>query len=361
MTAMRGIIMLDGPDGAGKSTLARELVKQVERRSGQARVAHSVPKAASDCWDVHSQELLEHARWAFTDPGGVVILDRFFVTEAIYGPVYRGFSAYPHAARHLDRLLHRLGATRVLCAPPVRYVTETHGRLKHERHEEFLTSMDVIARRYLDLWHGGTACEVGSLVEPYGAGEYVEQLCLQGGVKKRPGWRHYDVTIDGVTLPAYAAELLDSLYCTQRLLDVGGRPFGDCEFTGSQTAEVLLVGDVLAGPNDLSVPFYANSGSSLYLAKVLQGLGADEARVAVTNINDPGGPRRVKKLGFGKRVILMGREAEKTATLHEIKADAVVRHPQHARRFSAKDGSWVRELRAAFGGKAGVSGEKQAA
>jgi uracil-DNA glycosylase len=125
-------------------------------------------------------------------------------------------------------------------------------------------------------------------------------------------------------------------------------------FTGSVYADVLLVGDCLAGPNDLSVPFYANTGSSLYLAQTLQEIAADESKVAIVNVNDPTGVSTVRLLSPNKRVIALGKEAEKTLLREKITYDAAVRHPQHARRFTHNDGSYALEMRAAFNNLAGV-------
>ena len=351
---MRGIIMLDGPDGSGKSTLAEELASQVESVGGSAKICHSVPKEASDCWSVHSQELLDHCLSAFSGEGGVIILDRFFATEAIYGDVYRGMSAYPATARSLDRLLYRFRAIRVLCAPPSQYVEETHRRLCSERHEEFLTSMDVVAQRYLDLWAGAEACEVGQFKQQYMHTEYTQQLCLLGGVRDRRGWYRYDVSVEGNQVDRVASALLEQLQtelATAAPLDLDlGR-----HFTGNSAAEALLVGDRLGGPNDLSVPFYANDGSSLYLMQTLQELATDESKLCIANVNDPGGVATVRWLAAGKRVIALGREAEKTLAAHGIPYDTTVRHPQHARRFTSRDDSYAAELRQAFDGLAGVT------
>ena len=355
MSQLRGIILLDGPDGSGKSTLSAELARQVTQGGGTAQVIHSGLRADGDYWRGHAEVLTEAARGAFSGDSGVVILDRFFLSESIYGDVYRGASYYPTAVRHLDRLLQRFGALHVVCAPPVKYVKETHARLVTERQEDFLTSMDVVSQRYLDLWHGAAACEVGSFLQAYTHGEYTQQLCLLGGVKNRRRWYHYDVTVDGADLAGYAAQLLGQLRTEQTLTDDRAMDLAGHCFTGSASAAVLLVGDQLSHPTELSVPFFANDGCSLYLAETLQALAADESEVCVANVNDPGGVATVKWLAAGKRVIALGREAEKTLTAHDIPPDAAVRHPQHARRFTSQDDSYIVELRQAFYGLAGVT------
>ena len=350
----RGIILLDGADGSGKSTLAKVLRAQVELRGGTAAIAHYPLIEGSNCWNVQSEGLLEHLWEAFTDKPKVIIVDRFFPSEGIYGDVYREGSTMPVIARHLDRLLYRFCAARVICAPPVNYVKETHARLKTEREEAFVSSADVVAQRYLDLWHGATECEVGPYFKKYTKLEYTEQLCLQGGVKNRRGWLHYDVTRDGGDIAGYASYILAYLSIAQRqgveeLLDPALH-----SFTGSCNSEVLLVSDKLAGPNKLSVPFYSSTGSSLYLAEVLQKLEVDESKVSLINANDEIFPETFKLLAPGKKVIVMGREAEKTLVRQKLEFNAVVAHPQHARQFSSKTGAWVKQLRKAFGGLAGV-------
>lgn len=361
---LQGLIILDGPDGSGKSTLAAALKREVEYRGSSAVVHHSAPIEGSDCWEVHSQELLGYIHSAFV-MNKVVIMDRQFMSESVYGTVYRGGSVYPHAVRHIDRLLHRFRALRVVCAPEPEFVIEHHARLKNER-DELYEDIAEVAVRYRALWDGvvgtmdpgGEGWAMSCGVRYDGKQDYLQQLSLAGGVKDTPGWYHYDLNHEGIYLKNYVSYLLHELGQEQR--SASKFTLDPVKFTHTgfaHTGSVLLVGDEVAGPNRLMLPFYANSGSSLYLARTLHKLGAEENKVVICNVNDPSGLDQVQQLieetNFSRKVI-MGRQAERTFLHAGMRFDAVVRHPQHARRFSHNDNSYENELRAAFSGYAGV-------
>lgn len=346
-----GIIILDGPDGAGKTTLARAIMKQAEKIGYEPIYKHlSKP---IDAWGEHRDALLEYINAAHSPSGRPVLIvaDRHFISEAVYGHVYRQGSEYPYAARHVDRLLHRFGALRVVCAPPVDYVTSTHEKLKQTREEMYDKGMDLVARMYHDLWHGSS--DASADYSPMG--DYVQQLIFEGGVADKCGWYHYDVTTDGKDMPAYCDELLSELKAQTGLVSM----FNDASMknlTGwPRKQSVLLVGDKISDQDSLGVPFLSNSNSSLYLAKTLQKIHADESRVCMVNINDPLGEAAVRSAAhYCGRIVVMGRMAEQGMEIAKVKYDARVRHPQHASRFSHRDNTYAHELREAFSGMAGT-------
>jgi hypothetical protein len=102
-----GIVVLEGADASGKTTLARHLVD----RYG-ARYLHSTRRR--EVWRWHLGAL----RWAVRESASrLVVLDRLWLSEQVYGQVFRGGPAYDLGARCLDRVLLRYGAVTVLCVP----------------------------------------------------------------------------------------------------------------------------------------------------------------------------------------------------------------------------------------------------
>jgi hypothetical protein len=356
MSKIRGIILLDGADCCGKTTLAGIIKERAAAQGADAVIRHLGKPEPGTCWDVHRAALISYIREAFIE-GKLVIADRHFLSETIYGTVYRTGSEYPYAARHVDRLLHRFRALRVVCAPPPAWVKAKHAELRKVRREEYESKMDLIAARYLDLWQGGTCGMADGMVWNYnGKHDYIEQLTEQGGVHDMLGWYHYDVTHHGKEADTYARFLLHELETEQELIPEELLNPDEWAFTGFPHPEaVLLVGDQVSAENELRVPFLANSGCTLYLAHALNKIRADEGRVVIANINDEGGTRTVRELaGMCGLTIALGREAEKTLLHCGIPFDARVRHPQHARRFNYNDDTYAEELRVAFGGFAGV-------
>ena len=366
MSKLRGIILIDGPDCSGKSTLAEHIKTTAEKLGSKAVVRHLGKPEPGTCWGLHKAALCAYVKEAFTEDT-LVIADRHFLSEAIYGVSYREGSEYPFAARHVDRLLHRFRALRVICAPSVEFVVETHAKMKKLRVEAYDTGMGAIAQRYLDLWHGALDASgnpnVGSTWSYKGHQDYVQQLTADGGVADRNGWYHYNVETHGQALTSYVKALLDELESEQELIQPGLLDLDHWRFTGFPSQQsVLLVGDKIKSANLTHTPFLSNSNSSEYLASVLHKLHADESRVVVANINDEHGPETVNRLSrLCGRTIALGREAEKTLQLTGIRYHAKVRHPQHARRFSRYDQTYEQELRVAFAGMADVKSWREAA
>lgn len=141
------ITILEGPDGGGKSTLARALAD---------RYGWSVYHQGPYDQDV-IQETIEKVRGANLPTPAV--FDRLHVGERVYGPVYRGEDLLGAAGhRALDRWLVGLGAVVVVCYPGLGACVEAW-RARREREmlddEEQLAE---VARRFVDPylpagWH----------------------------------------------------------------------------------------------------------------------------------------------------------------------------------------------------------------
>jgi nicotinamide riboside kinase len=342
---MQGILIIDGSDCSGKSTLAKHICDKFPN----SEYVHLGKPNKGHAWAEHKAALINAVR--SKRKGKLVVIDRHFMSEAFYGQIYRSGSEYPFATRHVDRLLYRFGALRVVACPPVDYVIETHAKLAKEREEMYQDRMGEIAQLYLDLWHG---VEQNHMTESAAATKgYLDQLIAMGGVSEKLGWARYDVTVDGASMDRTCDRLLSDMEGLQRALPIF---YDDTDnLTGwPRKQAVLLVGDKPSG-SEGEWPFMANHGSSLYLAKVLNELRADEARIAMVNINGKEGPTIVREARsiFG-RIIALGKEAERKLEQARVPYNARVRHPQHASRFSHHDGSYANELREAFGGMAGV-------
>ncbi len=354
----RGIILLDGADACGKTTLAGAIAKRAAKLGATPVIRHLGKPDPGTCWEEHRTAILNYVSEAFSE-NKLVIADRHFLSESIYGCVYRTGSEYPFGARHVDRLLHRFRALRVICAPPVDIVVESHAKMKAVRFEEYDSGMDKVAQRYLDLWNGATSASTKSGPWDYRwRDDYIQSLTISGGVADRLGWYHYDFNTQGrgSDVDTYARYLLQELASEQDLIPQQLLDVNEWHFTGFPSkSSVLLVGDRISDDNGIKIPFFANSGSSDYLVRTLHGIGADEARVVIVNINDPGGEETTRELAkMCGRTIVMGREAEKTMLKCGIHYDTQIRHPQHARRFTFHDDRYYYEMKMAFNGMAGA-------
>lgn len=78
------IIILEGPDGAGKTTLANKLCKSIP---GSTLLHYGAPTdavAAENYWQVYAEDILK------ASTASVLIMDRSWYTDMVYGPVLRG-------------------------------------------------------------------------------------------------------------------------------------------------------------------------------------------------------------------------------------------------------------------------------
>ena len=84
------LIVLEGPDGAGKTTLAKALMAGFYRKwpSGTFRIEHRGPLRLNvDPADEYTLPDYDPA-----DMTNLVVCDRWHLSEAVYGPIYRGGS-----------------------------------------------------------------------------------------------------------------------------------------------------------------------------------------------------------------------------------------------------------------------------
>jgi hypothetical protein len=97
------LILLEGPDGAGKTTLAQRLAF---RMPGHADIRHC-SQLKRDPMDEYSNDLHMYAPGTHMN----IIYDRHYIGELIYGPLYRGESKIDAGIKAaIEFRLNNLGA-----------------------------------------------------------------------------------------------------------------------------------------------------------------------------------------------------------------------------------------------------------
>lgn len=270
------LIILEGVDGAGKTTLANELVRRVRDAD---YVHRSQPQG-----DI----LTEYEDTLTYVPGGrSVVADRWHWGELVYGPVYRGGSALtPAQFTHVELFLRSRGVVVVLVDPGLDTVKE---RLA-TRGETFLQPGDVEL-----VWRGFQAVAESS-------------TCT---------W----VKTAG-TDPVDAERIISRAFDEQ--LRCHFLPRG---YVGDPRPELLVLGDKRnSGPGLPFPPSPTNCGRHL-----LEALPTTSVGIANANEVDP----YSLWLALDRpAVVVLGREAAKRCDATEIESFGTVPHPQYVRRFA---------------------------
>lgn len=136
-------IVFEGCDGAGKTTLAQAAAQQLN-----ATLIHAVlTPPGTDLLTAYSRQL---------DRDGRLVFDRCFLSELVYGPIYRGTSrlTYQHMATLVRRVVDRNGIFVHVTAPPAEIRRRIAAR--GEKDPPDVNEITLICERYDQLFRAVT-------------------------------------------------------------------------------------------------------------------------------------------------------------------------------------------------------------
>lgn len=126
------IIILEGPDGSGKTTLANQIAEQ----TGYMLLHRSQPKTDEDKKRM-MDEYLQVIR-----TGKNCIFDRSWYSEMVYGPVMRDASVISYPQMYdLERSLTKRGAIIIYCTQTMETLWQRCGK----RGEDYITDIKTFS------------------------------------------------------------------------------------------------------------------------------------------------------------------------------------------------------------------------
>ena len=317
------IIVLDGPDAVGKTTIAKEFIKKYPN----TKYIHNTYRWKDKIFDYHTAVMKLAGKWAQTHN---VIIDRWWPSEACYASVYRNTSAWPLQGRFHERLALKYGVVYLLCLPDQNPI-DRHAEMKLKR-DEMYENIEDLCNIYYKLYYGD--------INHKDKGNYIDKLILSGGVKDIPYYIPYTIERWGAHLDTFldlvmhvATEMRDTQF-QDALHHTEYNILGHSKF-----AKAMFVGDrVNPKYRDIFWPFFEYGNSSLYLTEALHDLWINERDYMWTNAYDKDGKVDLKYAELaqerGIELIALGENALRALKGKKLEADEIIRHPSYYKRFN---------------------------
>ena len=324
-----GLVILDGPDACGKTTLAKELLKG--DMTGYVHLTYDKNWADPNLtlWKLQWTSLVKAA--IRLGQGKLTVIDRHWMSEQIYARVYRQGSSLTAECRMWDRVVQRLCGVYVICAPQVESATRRHAKMHDERSEMYEPSPSIqeIARKYLLLYFGNDGnCD----------NDYAGFLSRSGGLQLRDDCCHYDLDHDGNRLDWVVKTIMERVEKRIRTQYPPALTYTYGNYLGHPSnAKYLFVGERI-NPNKRGPwPFVDYGASSATLSNALHRLDFDETTALWTNaFADDQHAKLLSRLYPRLRVFAFGEAASIYLEENDVQHSRIV-HPAFAKRFGKTD------------------------
>lgn len=333
---MKGLIILDGPDGAGKTTLGKRLV---ELYGG--KYFHLTYRWKSRMFEYHTAAL--HHALSLANKQ-LVVVDRLWMSEIVYATVYRGGSTWPHMGRLLDRVIRAHAGLYVMCFDEsMKAHQDRFMELKASRVEMYNDTTDVWAL-YNVMYHGSLGGEYGQ--------DYFSDIANGPGLKARADVVKYSIDVEGRDIDSFCRALMTRLSHRQNGLGYLKNYLKYGSWLGyAPEAKYLFIGDRLSDAKFRSIywPFYAYKNCSKFLLEQLSMIGFDETLACWVNANECFGLELVE-LGvkhYGLTPIFFGQQASLKFTGYNKIVGVkprIIKHPQYYARFEHNTTSFIEDL-----------------
>lgn len=303
------IVIVEGPDGAGKTTLARAL----SQHYGLSYQHEGPPPNDVDLLGYYSQKL-DRVR------GKNVIFDRFAMGQLVYGPMLRNDERFgTEEWRVFTRLLSAANVDHIIVMPSYDICLK---RWQHSKKKELFSDKHVFDKTY-ERW--------SELVTNFMGDGHSLGCCFNTIRLKHHSWH----------LTVYRS---NDRFAINVSLVIGLRNDDDDKraiklqlpqrYVGSPIALYLLVGERASGMYDL--PFFSTMGSSGYLNRTIDVANISERDLAFVNMYRFNGrsEKIAEKNALGRpwKIIALGNVADDSLTSQGL-PHAKLYHPQYWKRF----------------------------
>lgn len=314
---MNGIIVLDGPDCCGKTTLAKTLIE-----NHGAKYVHATYRFGNTMFAYHTAVLRKAVKLSADH---LVVVDRLWPSEIVYGNVFRKGLAYgkepstespwSHGWSMFDAVLRKHAAIYVFCLPEDATVASArHAQHKDPAHPYEDERYKQVCHRYLQLH------------------SFLTTTC------DRPDIMRYSIEREGRDVKDFAHQIVLKLF-NWRIHQ--WMPLLNPKFPNIlghvALAKAIFVGDQLNSYNlKLRWPFFFYGNSSLHLHRSLvAAFGPQCANIMLANANDPETMPELKIIHKKYRlpVYALGNNADQALRCNEIPVTGKFVHPQWSKRF----------------------------
>jgi len=296
------IIILEGPDGVGKTTLAEELCGQLD-----ATYLHLGYRWKDNMFDYHTAAIRFAAR-----QNKPVVIDRWWPSEAIYADVYRKGSKWPLQGRMADRIARKFGAVYVYCMPDAQHAKRFE-ELKKNRHEMY-DDMSKVSEMFNKLWYGDK--------EHKNTDSHVDFLIRSGGVKDRDDHIMYKISEHGHYLNLFAQRVINLAKLRREQQYPPALELDEWNILGHlDQAKYLIIGEQTLN-SKYKWPFYEHANFPLYFSCALHRANIPEEHIMFCDAYDHEGLGS-KELGRLNKHIKILSKKMKIITLGGHAADAV--------------------------------------
>lgn len=196
----RGVLLiLEGADCSGKTTLANAIVDFCGKDN--CDYMHSTWFKGMDVLSHHRQNLTR-AIHSLTKRD-IVIIDRHWISECVYGSEYRDGCSYNPREHELHRKIEELGGQYILCIPDRDVQLQRH-RERKEQDGEMFSDISGVIDRYRNLWYGKN-------IELSDRDHAVNIMTRTGGVSDRRNWHMYDWQKHADHLPEFIRSVIQGV------------------------------------------------------------------------------------------------------------------------------------------------------